>query len=186
MKHILICGEIGVGKSTLAERLLEGCSLPVYGFTTKIMRRREDGFHEIYMFRSSDRERILTEENHLADCDSRNRTVHPEVFDGMGADYILEAKPDGIIVMDELGFLETGAERFCSAVLSALDGSIPVIATVKSTHKDVEFLNKVRNHPNAQLYYINRENRDELYEELRPLAEEMMCEVNAGSGHIDR
>ena len=34
-QHILICGEVGVGKSTLIQRLLAHSSRPRYGFITK-------------------------------------------------------------------------------------------------------------------------------------------------------
>ena len=34
-KHILICGERGVGKSTLIRRLLAESTLPVGGFVTR-------------------------------------------------------------------------------------------------------------------------------------------------------
>ena len=68
--------------------------------------------------------------------------------------------------MDELGFMEQDAERFCSRVLELLDGDIPVLATAKSGH-DIDFLNKILSHPNADVYYITIENRDELYELLK-------------------
>ena len=45
--HILICGERGVGKSTLIERLLRACSRPRYGFVTKMRPAGPDGFHPI-------------------------------------------------------------------------------------------------------------------------------------------
>ena len=35
-KHILICGEKGVGKSTLIRRLVEAAQLTVSGFCTKM------------------------------------------------------------------------------------------------------------------------------------------------------
>ncbi len=69
--------------------------------------------------------------------------------------------------MDELGFMEARAEAFVRAVFDALNGTIPVIAAVKARF-DVPFLNDVRAHPNARLYTITKENRDELFEEVLP------------------
>ena len=169
MKHILICGERHVGKSTLVERLLAEINLPVYGVITKSMRERSDGYHEIYIFRANDKERVLSEENHLADCDTVHRKVNLKLFETLGVQYLNEARDDGIIVMDELGFMEADAKKFTAKVLEILDGDIPVIATAKSTHPNVDFLNKVRTHPNVDLYMINEENRDELYEALLPI-----------------
>ncbi len=34
-KHVLLYGERGVGKSTMIEKLLQICTVPVYGFVTK-------------------------------------------------------------------------------------------------------------------------------------------------------
>ena len=87
------------------------------------------------------------------------------MFNTLGVQYIRDARPDGILIMDELGFFEAGAEAFTSAVLEALSGDVPVIAAVKS-RRDVPFLNAVRAHPGAEVFPITPDNRDELYETL--------------------
>ena len=78
------------------------------------------------------------------------------------------ARPGGILVMDELGFMEAGAEAFTRAVLEALEGDIPVIAAVKHRF-DVPFLNAVRAMPKAKRYTVTPESWEALYEELLPL-----------------
>lgn len=163
-KHILICGPRGVGKSTLIEKLLKNCTMPVYGFFTRSTPRTKDGFHSIYMHPAGASERIQTVENHIGDCDGRQRTVNTEVFTEIGVP-LLRAQKDGIIFMDELGFMEIGSRPFCDAVMACLDGDIPVIATVKERY-NVDFLNQVRAHHNTTLYQITKENRDILYQEL--------------------
>lgn len=173
MKHLMICGRVGVGKSTLISRLLEVIDRPVYGYKTKIMNRREDDFREIYIFRGGDSEMRMTEANHLADCDERRHLVKTELFETLGAPYIRQSGTDGVILMDELGFMERNCREFTSAVLEALDGDTPVIGAVKAGHEDVEFLQKIKNHPNVDLFEITPENRDELFLQLRPRAEEI-------------
>ena len=111
--------------------------------------------------------RIESEENHVGDGNGVNRFAYPEAFDNFGV-RCLEAEPDGIIVMDELGFMEQDADKFCSRVLELFDGDIPILATAKSGH-DIEFLNRILNHPNAEVYYIDEQNRDVLYEKLKEL-----------------
>lgn len=172
MKHIIICGERQVGKSTLIAKLQSELTVPVYGVITKIMRKREDGFHEIYMFRPDDRERRISEANHLADSDSVTRKVSPALFETMGVELIREARPGGVIILDELGFMEASAPEFCRAVLSAFDGDIPILAAVKQGFENVDFLNKIKAHPKADLYMIDRNNRDALYEALLPRVRE--------------
>ena len=49
-KHILICGERGVGKSTLIRRLLAESTLPVGGFVTRRLTQADaDGMFPIYL-----------------------------------------------------------------------------------------------------------------------------------------
>lgn len=80
-----------------------------------------------------------------------------------------KARSDGIIVMDELDFMESGSPAFCQAVMERLDGNIPVLATVKAGGVDVEFLGRVRSHPKAELYMLCPERLDELYNTLLPV-----------------
>lgn len=168
MKHILICGEKGVGKSTLIRKLCMAANAPIYGYCTKMLSTADaDGLFPIYIHPAwqAEAERAYGSANIIGRCDGRMHDVHTNVFDNLGANYIAAAKPGGYIIMDELGFMEKDAEKFKRAVFNALDGDIPVIAAVKARY-DVDFLNRVRAHEKAQLYNITPENRDALYAEL--------------------
>lgn len=146
-RHLLICGERGVGKSTLIHRLLEHSTREVGGFVTKRLPvADENGFFPIYLYPASQSEGERRNEtaNLVGTCDSRSSIRHPEVFDGLGAQLIESAPEGGIILMDELGFLENDARAFQSTVLRALDGETPVLAAVKP--KDTPFLRAVRGH----------------------------------------
>lgn len=167
-RHILICGERGIGKSTLIQKLLAHSARPVYGFVTKRLAADETGFHPVYIHPAGASERVHDAENRIGVCNSKEREVALEVFNSLGVQYISETRPDGVIVMDELGFMEARAEAFVQAVFRALDGRIPAIAAVKDRF-DVPFLNEVRAHPNARVYRIDGENRDALFEELLPV-----------------
>lgn len=167
-KHILLCGDRGVGKSTLIQKLLQANTRPVYGFYTKRLAADETGFHPIYIYEASDPIRSHTDENQIGTCDSKIHNVSIEVFNRLGAQYIRQAQPGGVIVMDELGFMEAQAETFVQAVFEALDGDIPIIAAVKSRY-DVPFLNEVRAHPKGAVYHIDESNRDSLLTELLPI-----------------
>ena len=171
MKHILICGKRNSGKTELFERLLASCRMPLYGFQSCITATREDGFHEIHLFAVGDRERRPTEENLIGICNRSERTVNLPVFETLGVS-LLEAKPDGILVMDELGFMEAEAPAFTDAVLRRLDGDIPILATVRAGDLGSGFLDRVRRHPKAALYTVSPERADALYGELLPVIEE--------------
>ena len=166
--HILICGERGVGKSTLLRRLLADDLRPLGGFVTKRLAvPDENGFYPIYIYPAAlpEEERRSGRENLVGVCDGRSSRRYADVFDTLGTKY-LAAPAGGVLLMDELGFLENEAAAFQAAVLRALDGDTPVLAAVKP--RDTAFLRRVREHPKAELFQIDESSRDGLYEALRP------------------
>ncbi len=171
-RHIVISGQRGVGKTTLIEKLLREIEAPVNGFFTRSTPRNERGYHSIYIFRPTDRVRKMSRANHIGDCDGRDRTINLDVFETVGVEYLREGLYDtdqsSIIAMDELGFMETEAPTFCETALSCFDGERHVLATIKA-RPNTDFLDAVRSHPKVELFDITVENRDELYERLRPM-----------------
>ena len=166
-KNVLICGEVGAGKSTLISKLLKATNRPLYGFITKRLEADETGFHPVYIYPAGATERKHTDDNLIGTCDTKVHNVSTEAFNTFGVDY-LKAEPNGLIVMDELGFMEESAKQFVRAVFDALDGDVPVVAAVKARY-DVAFLNEIRAHKRSKLFNITKENRDALYQELLPI-----------------
>ena len=163
MKHLIVRGRPGVGKSTLLGKLIEGCSLPICGFMTK-KTVDADKTIEIYIHAASTapEDRTYGKENLLARWEKgTDRVVFTETFDTMGVRLLEEQNETGFLVMDELGFLEKNAFVFQEAVLKALDGKLPVLAAIKD--KDNDFLLKVAAHPRCEVFDITKENRDELF-----------------------
>ena len=162
MKHILILGDRGAGKSTLIRRLLKLTSLPLFGFFTK----KEDTFpYSVYLWPAYAPENKVVAVTFR--CTSHN--VNLKAFNELGAQSISRAEGNrGLIVMDELGFLESKASVFTESVLKALDGDIPILAAVKN-RSEVPFLEAVLKHPKAQVFIITSENREDLYKELAPV-----------------
>ena len=173
-RHILISGDRGVGKSTLIERLLAHCPRPRYGFVTRMEPAEADGFHPIFIHPAGQApaQRVYTEGNCIGTCDGRTHRPNLETFNSLGVQYIREARPGGVLIMDELGFFEAKTEAFTGAVLAALSGDVPVIAAVKS-RTDVPFLNAVRAAPRAEVFYITPSNREELFERPLPRMREL-------------
>ena len=174
-KHILICGERGVGKSTLIRRLLAESTLPVGGFVTRRLTQADgDGMFPIYLHAAAlpPEERPYDPEHLVGTCDSRRSIRYPEAFDRLGPPLLTSG---GRLVMDELGFLENDAHLFQAAVLAALDGPVPVLAALDGPvpvlaaikPKETDFLRRVRQHPCGEVFYITPESREALYQRLR-------------------
>ena len=173
-RHILIVGERHVGKSTLIRRLLENTDRPVCGFITKSLPADEAGFHPIYIHPAAQavEDRVYTPENLIGTCDTRIHNINRAAFDTYGVQYLTDLPKDGIVIMDELGFMEVSSEAFTAKVLEVLDGDIPVLAAVK-TRTDIDFLNTVRAHPNAHVFTATNENWDELFDTLLPILQSL-------------
>ncbi|MEL7603487.1 MAG: nucleoside-triphosphatase [Bacillota bacterium] len=164
--HILLTGEIGAGKSTLARRLLAHSERPLYGFVTLRQPPDADNIARTCIYPVNAAERICSDANTVGFHDGKAPTAFPAVFDSLGV-ALLQAPKEGLLLMDELGFYESAAIRFQQEVLRALDGDTPVLAVVKQ--RETPFLDEVRAHKNARLFTVTAEARDALYEELLPL-----------------
>lgn len=163
--HALIVGARGVGKSTLIRRVVQEIGRPVSGFETKKEDHMADDFRgsPVYIYEVG-KEHLQTEDNLIGYCKNRNFDTLRIAFDRY-APKLLAPVPEGhIILLDELGFMESASKDFCEAVLSLLDGNTPVIAAVK--HNNFPFLEAVRSHPNCRCFYITEENRESLYAEV--------------------
>ncbi|MCQ2406496.1 MAG: ATP-binding protein [Oscillospiraceae bacterium] len=75
-KHILICGERHVGKSTLIRRLLEDYEGRISGFLTRSEAPDENGYHDIYIFPYGGESLPKTEENKIGSCNTREREIN--------------------------------------------------------------------------------------------------------------
>lgn len=162
-RHILICGDPGIGKSTLLDRLLLEDGRPVSGFRTKKLSPDADGIAEVILYPAWDLSR--SGRKRIGICRDRILETYPQVFETLGVSLIREARQGTVLLMDELGRMESEAPAFQRAVLEALEGTVPVYAAVKSL-TGVPFLDRVRESGTADLFRINRENRDALTEML--------------------
>ena len=130
-RHALIVGEQGVGKSTLIARVRRELALPEAGIeTVRETAPADERGNPVYIYRVGF-PRTRTTQNLAALVGPDGRKAFPEVFDRYAAFLREDARDCGLIVLDELGFLETDAAEFCRAVLDLLDGDVPVLAAVK-------------------------------------------------------
>ena len=153
--HLFLTGEKGVGKSTLIDYLLTGRT--PCGFRT----RRVEGVlsrPSVHLLTVPDT--TPTADNLLFYCGA----CSPERFDTLGV-AALENRGGDVLLMDELGPAESGAEKFTAAVLAALDGELPILGVLQQA--DTPFLRAVARHPRVRLVTVTPQNRDVLRAVLR-------------------
>ena len=134
---------------------------------TRTLSKREDGYHEIYMFPYGAQELRASDACHIGDCNTRERVIHNEVFNTLGV-RLLEPKIGAVLVMDEVGFMESQADAFCDAVIARLGSNLPVIAAVR-TSIDTPFIQKVLASENALVVRMDPARFDDIYAELLPI-----------------
>lgn len=169
--HLFVTGEVGVGKTTLINHLLHQVPKEkIYGFCTQ--KHSPDGklgeAGKVYIFPAKQNGKVHSLENEAAEtmhCVAEilgkgQFNLHREVFEEYGVS-LLENIPDGsLVVMDELGFLESRAPKFCEKVKALLNREVTVIGVIKAKH--TPFLDEVRNHSAVEVYTLTEENRDAL------------------------
>lgn len=160
MQHLFLTGEIQVGKSTILRALLARCNQPAGGFQTFFGPVQPDGGADVYMIGAMEpRENLRPDQVVAHRFGGRGGfEADPEAFDRLGTALLRDAAAYPVILMDELGFMESRALRFQKAVLDCLDGAVPVLGVVKP--RETPFLRRVHNHPKVHLLWTSAENRN--------------------------
>lgn len=170
MKNIFLTGEVGVGKSTVIIKTL--ALLPTVslgGFrTVSAAPVTKDAMLDVFIEKAW--ESSPHDLTNLVGTRWGNGqfTPYPEVFDTAGVSILASTPADAaFILMDELGVMEIGAERFYQAVMDMLEGPLPVFGVIKPKHSD--FLDAVRTHPRSVVFDVTERSRDGLPDRLARL-----------------
>lgn len=166
MYNLFLTGPRGIGKTTLLKKIIERLDCSIGGFMTKpVVTPQGRSFDMTSLFDGSSGNLILTFDN-----SSLIRKGITKTFETSGVDIIIKSLGErDVIVMDELGFLESEAKHFQNAVIKALNSSKAVIGILKQM--DVEFLNAIKNRSDTVVLDVTMENRDNMEGELLDILE---------------
>ena len=165
MKHLLIVGRPGVGKTTLMRRLtqsLRHCAID--GFLTEELREAEQRMG--FWLSPLDGRQVLLAHRRL---ESGTRVgpykVNIEVLDHVAVAVIQRGIHHAFVLfLDELGRMELCSPRFEKAVLEAFDRGPSIVATV-GLHP-LPFLNALKRRKDVELIPLSSTNRGAVEEEL--------------------
>ena len=172
-RHVFLTGEKQVGKTTIIRGFLSRSGLSADGFITFWESYGESG-GGLYLapFLTDS----INEEKYLVAVKGEQKQGPSEnmlnVFNTRGREILDNSGRRDIIVMDELGFIESEAAAFRRSVMRHIAGGVPILGVIKPMH--TEFLDEIRAHPEVEVRMVTAENRKMTLDWLR--------EMNWGNG----
>ncbi len=154
--HVFLTGDRQVGKSTIVKKVIASLSCPIYGFETRFF----PGQRAVLAMVPSGFDGPLRDADIVARKEEGRWHPLPDAFSRIGT--ALLSRPhgsSGVIIMDELGFLEQDAAVFQSAVLKTLSNDLPVLGVLRN---GVAWHEAIRRHPFTKVITVTPENREHL------------------------
>jgi nucleoside-triphosphatase len=161
---LLITGLPGVGKTTVIRKVADGLrGRKISGFVTDEI--REQGRRLGFLLEAFDGHRTTLA--HI-DIPSPHR-VGKYGVDVAALDRVVDAalRPDDAVdvyLVDEIGKMECFSRRFVDAMTALLDSYHTVVATI--ARRGTGFIQRVKDRPDAELWEVTRESRDEMPERI--------------------
>jgi len=149
-----ISGKVGIGKSTLANALIEKLTSKYAGFRTL---RSDNGF--VLKDITTSNSKIIAKRV------SDRFEIFPEVFNKLGINSLDYAVENNLpILMDELGRFELTAFNFRKKVLQIASDYNRLIVVIKDERNP--FLDDLRAIAGMDLVYLTEDNRKGIWQEL--------------------
>ena len=166
MKHLLIVGRPGIGKTTLMKRLTQALRhRPIDGFLTEEMREQEQrtGF---WLSALDGRQVLLAHRRLEGGIRVGPYQVNASVLEQVAVPVIHRAiRHAFVLFLDELGRMELCSTAFQAAVQEAFDRGPSVVATAGVS--PIPFLTALKRRKDVELIPLSSANRDAVEEELR-------------------
>lgn len=170
LMNILLSGERNSGKSKLINEFLKSCSRTSGGFKTVRIKTQIDDFSGIYLIDLSKPETALTAQNRAGTCTpSRQPISHEHIFETVGAKALSFIELPDLIIMDEIGVLESECTKFKQKILECLSSPADVLGVVKKKNSD--FLNSIRAREDVLILNVNSNN----HKQIMSLLKEYLC-----------
>ncbi len=164
IKNILITGAPGIGKTTLIKKIVD--ILKVYhpaGFYTSEI--REGGVRKGFELVSLDGRRgVLSHEKIRSPYKVGKYGVDVKCFDDFLSSIPFISEETGLIVIDEIGKMESLSNKFIALIREILGSEKPVIATIAL--RGGGLISEIKRRGDVEVFEVSLENRDVLALEI--------------------
>lgn len=156
---LFLTGPIGVGKSTVIQRCLSSYTGALWGFRS--FKTSAEGPADVLLT-----EAAQPENRHVvAHVGPAGGTLYPHVFDEAGAPMLrkITAGAPGLVLMDEIGYIEAKALAFQQEILRVLALDVPVLGVLRQPdEKAPPFLLNLHACASLTIVTVSEGNRDGL------------------------
>jgi nucleoside-triphosphatase len=169
-KNVFVTGSPGCGKSTIIEKLVLRTERPATGFFTREIRKkgRRMGFSIMTL---DGKEGLLAHENIKSRFRVGKYGVNLEDIDQIAVPSMIPTRPHEIVVVDEVGKMESFSPLFRKTVLEVLDSHHPVIGSI--AQKGDSFTERIKTRRDVLIVRVTQQNRKS--PELMSLLLSMVC-----------
>ena len=161
---ILLMGAPQCGKTTLLQKVLAAYPGPVGGFYTREI--REDGRRTAFEMVTLDARTDILAGVHLPGPPRVSRYgVDLDALERVALPAIREACERGaLVVIDEIGPMETFSQAFCQSVRDTLDAGCPLFGTI--VQRSTSFGDEIKGRSEVELVEVTPHDRNDLVKTL--------------------
>ncbi|MCK5130051.1 MAG: hypothetical protein KAQ68_09370 [Clostridiales bacterium] len=166
--NVLLIGEINCGKSTIINAFLAEFEGSIVGYKTIREKTQLDDFFGIYLLDINNLDQKLNSDNKVGDCfEDKTLFCHKDVFERLGIKALKNHENTNLVIMDELGVLESKCNLFQSQVHQCLDSKVNVLGVIKP--RNSPFLDSIRSRPDVKIIEVSKANNTEVLDTLKEI-----------------
>ena len=184
--HIFLTGDVQVGKSTIINKTLAALKIErPGGFRSVSVPDLPDGAMSVYLLAAAEKAPAMGDFNRVGIRKGCGRGIEkfPQAFETAGVQALKNAEQSRLILMDEVGRMESAAAQFSARMEALLDGSVPILGVVQKI-ADTPLTNAIRTHPNVRVLTVTKENREQMAQEVLRLISKELDRTTDSAGAI--